>query len=124
MRKRSLLNYYRYFIHMRLRFNSVVSKWPRPTGFADEPRWVQGPDLNRGPSGYEPDELPDCSTLQHKKEDESFSDSPCDQGFFFTKQAFVPYSTKISYLSLKIHLAFLYQATSLAYFFRFPGKTY
>ena len=26
--------------------------------------WVQGPDLNRGPSGYEPDELPDCSTLQ------------------------------------------------------------
>ena len=26
--------------------------------------WVQGSDLNRGPSGYEPDELPDCSTLQ------------------------------------------------------------
>ena len=25
--------------------------------------WVQGSDLNRGPSGYEPDELPDCSTL-------------------------------------------------------------
>ncbi len=27
--------------------------------------WVQGSDLNRGPSGYEPDELPDCSTLHH-----------------------------------------------------------
>ncbi len=26
--------------------------------------WVQGWDLNPGPSGYEPDELPDCSTLQ------------------------------------------------------------
>ena len=25
--------------------------------------WVQGRDLNPRPSGYEPDELPDCSTL-------------------------------------------------------------
>ncbi len=25
-------------------------------------RWLRGPDLNRRPSGYEPDELPDCST--------------------------------------------------------------
>ena len=24
--------------------------------------WLRGPDLNRQPSGYEPDELPDCST--------------------------------------------------------------
>ena len=24
--------------------------------------WLRGPDLNRRPSGYEPDELPDCST--------------------------------------------------------------
>ena len=23
--------------------------------------WLRGPDLNRRPSGYEPDELPDCS---------------------------------------------------------------
>ena len=29
--------------------------------------WVQGLDLNQGPSGYEPDELPDCSTLQYLK---------------------------------------------------------
>ncbi len=25
-------------------------------------KWLRGPDLNRQPSGYEPDELPDCST--------------------------------------------------------------
>ncbi len=24
-------------------------------------RWLREPDLNRRPSGYEPDELPDCS---------------------------------------------------------------
>src|SRR5699024_1019517 len=24
--------------------------------------WLRGPDLNQRPSGYEPDELPDCST--------------------------------------------------------------
>ena len=24
--------------------------------------WLRGLDLNQGPSGYEPDELPDCST--------------------------------------------------------------
>ncbi len=24
--------------------------------------WLRGSDLNRGPSGYEPDELPGCST--------------------------------------------------------------
>ncbi len=32
--------------------------------FRNRPSWVQGLDLNQGPSGYEPDELPDCSTLQ------------------------------------------------------------
>ena len=28
--------------------------------------WLRGPDLNRRPSGYEPDELPDCSTPRYK----------------------------------------------------------
>src|SRR6202012_4393367 len=27
-----------------------------------EKNWLRGPDLNRRPSGYEPDELPGCST--------------------------------------------------------------
>jgi hypothetical protein len=27
--------------------------------------WLRGPDLNRRPSGYEPDELPGCSTPRH-----------------------------------------------------------
>ncbi len=28
----------------------------------DTNSWLRGPDLNRRPSGYEPDELPSCST--------------------------------------------------------------
>ena len=27
--------------------------------------WLRGTDLNRRPSGYEPDELPDCSTPRY-----------------------------------------------------------
>ena len=27
--------------------------------------WLRGPDLNQRPSGYEPDELPDCSTPRY-----------------------------------------------------------
>ena len=44
--------------------------------------WVQGPDLNRGPSGYEPDELPDCSTLHWSVDLVPCRKSEEDQGFF------------------------------------------
>ena len=29
-------------------------------------RWLRGPDSNRRPSGYEPDELPGCSTPRQR----------------------------------------------------------
>ena len=29
-------------------------------------RWLRGLDLNQRPSGYEPDELPDCSIPRHR----------------------------------------------------------
>ena len=32
-------------------------------------RWLRGLDLNQRPSGYEPDELPDCSTPRHRNID-------------------------------------------------------
>ena len=42
----------------------------RKAGFAERPnngeRWLRGLDLNQRPSGYEPDELPDCSTPRHR----------------------------------------------------------
>ena len=37
-----------------------------PEVFPRVSNWVQGLDLNQRPSGYEPDELPGCSTLQQK----------------------------------------------------------
>ena len=38
--------------------------------------WVQGLDLNQRPSGYEPDELPGCSTLQRRRVSVRRSTSP------------------------------------------------
>ena len=48
--------------HARERRNSLSKKPSRAGGRALN--WVQGLDLNQRPSGYEPDELPGCSTLQ------------------------------------------------------------
>jgi hypothetical protein len=35
-------------------------------GEATHKYWLRGLDLNQRPSGYEPDELPDCSTPRHQ----------------------------------------------------------
>ena len=43
--------------------------------------WLRGLDLNQRPSGYEPDELPDCSTPRHHTTDTKWqSHRRCDFG--------------------------------------------
>ena len=38
----------------------------KSTDIVDAFFWLRGPDLNQRPSGYEPDELPDCSTPRYR----------------------------------------------------------
>src|SRR5580692_9095947 len=47
-------------------FRNSLNEKP-PEGFPGVSNWVQGLDLNQRPSGYEPDELPGCSTLQQRE---------------------------------------------------------
>ena len=56
-----LLNYW-HILNIK-RKPCICRKWLKYKVFL----WVQGPDLNRRPPGYEPDELPNCSTLRYLK---------------------------------------------------------
>jgi hypothetical protein len=41
--------------------------------------WLRGLDLNQRPSGYEPDELPGCSTPRHNYVDTDYKIKPKQQ---------------------------------------------
>lgn len=47
-------------------FNAQKSKKPLIIKGLVHNSWLRGQDLNLRPSGYEPDELPDCSTPRLK----------------------------------------------------------
>ena len=54
--------------------------------------WEQGQDLNLRPSGYEPDELPDCSTLLQKIQSTA-TWTQCNKNFFLAR-SYPPFSLR------------------------------
>ena len=49
----------------QLTLETVRTFWKIAKNLNLEFNWLRGTDLNRRPSGYEPDELPDCSTPRY-----------------------------------------------------------
>ena len=58
-----------------------------------ELNWVQGLDLNQRPSGYEPDELPGCSTLQQREAQSPRHAADCQRLFVFSDNSRLPAGT-------------------------------
>jgi hypothetical protein len=53
-----------------------------PEQLGGSSNWVRGLDLNQRPSGYEPDELPGCSTLQRRAAKRANRDGFCQRAFY------------------------------------------
>ena len=57
----AFLSHYHYLKHSQFCKHLCIKKGPQVTTSL----WLRGLDLNQRPFGYEPNELPDCSTPRH-----------------------------------------------------------
>ena len=80
--------------------NAFTKKPSRADGRANN--WVQGLDLNQRPSGYEPDELPGCSTLQQKRAQRARHDFFCQPRFRESPNSRLPEFPALSVLNRSV----------------------